>query len=722
MLRLSSVARTYPGGIAALRDVNLDVPRGMFGLLGPNGAGKSTLMRTIATLQAPDSGTITFDGIDVLRDKTALRRVLGYLPQEFGTYPAHVRRTMLRHFAALKGLHGPTRTAGRSSSCWSGRTCGRRASAASRPSPGGMKQRYGIAQALLGSPRLLIVDEPTAGLDPAERRRFQNLLAEVGEDVVVILSTHIVDDVADLCPRLAIMGQGRILEQGEADRLVAALRGRLWTTLVPRDETAAVHARFPVLASRLKGRMEMRVLADSPARPMTPAAPTLEDVYFADAAAARPDCATSTEPCARFSTFSRFELRLQCRSPLFAGALLLFFVIHLLTMSQVGIHLSDNELIDINSAYLIFRTELVLGIFGMLPAMIFVVNATTRDYDRRTMELFFTTPVGKLPCLLGRFCGGTICALLAGVAGLLGTVAGTFMPWLDQDRLGSFDAVPYAAASSPSSAEPADLLRDRFSVAALRRSQAWAFAVALAFMVARAVRQQRDGGGGHRLAADARSLRGAGDRPGHAILDRRRAQHATADQPCCWRTAPLWMGIALSTLAVTAGTRPPGASAQDGQSPCSARGCASRTRRRPAPPAVEGTSRFAVRDPLAQLASQLRIDLRSVVLSPLFGLIIAVHGRLARSANSRRTRTASWDLPLHPLTGADAWLLPLRPLSVRADRCDRSTSATLIHREREHGLAEMIGASPHPDWLMLVVQDHRPSCVAVIAAAAGVDD
>lgn len=280
-LRLSSVSRTYPGGIAALRDITLEVPKGMFGLLGPNGAGKSTLMRTIATLQEPDSGTITFDGIDVLRDKTALRKVLGYLPQEFGAYPHTSAERMLRHFAALKGIHGPQQKEAVDHllvkvNLWDART--RSVDTFS----GGMKQRYGIAQALLGNPRLLIVDEPTAGLDPAERRRFQNLLAEVGEDVVVILSTHIVDDVADLCPRLAIMGQGRILQAGEPDTLIAALLGRVWTSLVTRDEARHLRDRFSVLTDRTKaGRMEVRVLADTRPEGMTPAAPTLEDVYFA---------------------------------------------------------------------------------------------------------------------------------------------------------------------------------------------------------------------------------------------------------------------------------------------------------------------------------------------------------------------------------------------------------------------------------------------------------
>ena len=280
MLSLTSVARTYPGGIVALQDVSLDIPRGLFGLLGPNGAGKSTLMRTIATLQAPDSARIVFDGIDVIRDRTALRQVLGYLPQDFGAYPGTSAERMLRHFAALKGLHGAEQREAVEgllvkTNLWEARH--RNVDTFS----GGMKQRYGIAQALLGSPRLLIVDEPTAGLDPAERRRFQNLLAEVGEDVVVILSTHIVDDVADLCPRVAIMGQGRILQHGAADALVAALQGRVWTALVAREAARAIGATFPVLALRLKaGLTEVRVLADAQPPGMAPSAPTLEDVYF----------------------------------------------------------------------------------------------------------------------------------------------------------------------------------------------------------------------------------------------------------------------------------------------------------------------------------------------------------------------------------------------------------------------------------------------------------
>ena len=251
MLHLSDVTKSYAGGVKALNGVSLDIPPGMFGLLGPNGAGKSSLMRTIATLQDPDSGAISFDGIDVLGDKTALRKVLGYLPQEFGAYPRTSALAMLRHIAALKGLHGADQIAAVEqllvrTNLWDVRT----RSVASFS--GGMKQRFGIAQALLGDPKLLIVDEPTAGLDPAERRRFQNLLAEVSQGIVVILSTHIVDDVAELCPRLAIMGQGRILKQGEPKALIAELNGRLWTTLVGRDEVAALRQRHKVVSSRLR--------------------------------------------------------------------------------------------------------------------------------------------------------------------------------------------------------------------------------------------------------------------------------------------------------------------------------------------------------------------------------------------------------------------------------------------------------------------------------------
>jgi ABC-type multidrug transport system ATPase subunit len=279
-LNLSGLSKTYTGDIPALQNINLDIPKGMFGLLGPNGAGKSTLMRTVATLQEPDVGSITFDGIDVLQDKTALRKVLGYLPQEFGAYPRTSAVAMLEHFAALKGIHGAQRKQVVEhllvkTNLWDVRN------RSVDKFSGGMKQRYGIAQALIGDPKLIIVDEPTAGLDPAERRRFQNLLVELGNDVVVLLSTHIVDDVEDICPRLAIMGKGRILLTGEAATLIQNLSGKLWTVAIEKSQLATLRSQHRVISTRFKaGSLEARVAADTQPTGMVVAQPTLEDVYF----------------------------------------------------------------------------------------------------------------------------------------------------------------------------------------------------------------------------------------------------------------------------------------------------------------------------------------------------------------------------------------------------------------------------------------------------------
>lgn len=283
MLTISGLSKTYANDVRALDDVSLTVPRGMFGLLGPNGAGKSSLMRTVATLQTPDTGRIELDGLDVLAEPDRLRRRLGYLPQEFGAYPRTSPQVMLEHIAALKGIG--SRSERREvveqllvqTNLWDVR--GKSIDTFS----GGMKQRFGVAQALIGDPSLIIVDEPTAGLDPAERRRFHNLLARIGEDVVVILSTHIVEDVADLCPRMAIMGRGRILVEGAPEDLTARLDGRLWRQIVSREAAMARRVELPVVSSRLvAGRVELRVVADSaPAPDLEPATPTLEDVYFA---------------------------------------------------------------------------------------------------------------------------------------------------------------------------------------------------------------------------------------------------------------------------------------------------------------------------------------------------------------------------------------------------------------------------------------------------------
>jgi len=280
MLNLTGISKTYPGGAQAMQDIHLDVPRGMFGLLGPNGAGKSTLMRTIATLQQPDCGSIKFNGIDILRDKTVLRRTLGYLPQEFGAYPRTSALAMLKHLAALKGIHGSQQRQVVENLLVKTNLWDVRNKSVDKFS-GGMKQRFGVAQALLGNPELLIVDEPTAGLDPAERRRFLNVIAEVGEGTAVILSTHIVDDVEELCSRVAIMGRGRILKVGEPLQMIREMNGKLWTQVVKRGEVEEIRARHAVLSTRLKaGSTEVRVLSDSQPEGMQPAAPELEDVYF----------------------------------------------------------------------------------------------------------------------------------------------------------------------------------------------------------------------------------------------------------------------------------------------------------------------------------------------------------------------------------------------------------------------------------------------------------
>ena len=280
MLNMIGISKTYPGGTHALQDIHLSVPRGMFGLLGPNGAGKSTLMRTVATLQQPDCGSITFNGIDILRDKTSLRRSLGYLPQEFGAYPRTSALTMLKHLAALKGIHSSQQRQVLENLLVKTNLWDVRNKSIDKFS-GGMKQRFGIAQALLGDPALLIADEPTAGLDPAERRRFLNVLAEVGEETVVILSTHIVDDVEELCSQVAIMGRGRILKVGEPLQMIREMNHKLWTQIVTREEVEEIRAHHTVLSTRLRaGLTEIRVLSDVHSEGMQPAAPALEDVYF----------------------------------------------------------------------------------------------------------------------------------------------------------------------------------------------------------------------------------------------------------------------------------------------------------------------------------------------------------------------------------------------------------------------------------------------------------
>jgi ABC-type multidrug transport system ATPase subunit len=281
-LKISNISKTYSNGVQALRDVTLTIPNGMYGLLGPNGAGKSTLMRTLATLQEPDTGTIHLDGIDVLKQKEELRQTLGYLPQEFGVYPKARAEDLLDYFAVLKGI---TNRASRKevveallkqTNLWDKRR--QKLGGFS----GGMKQRFGVAVALLGNPKLMIVDEPTAGLDPAERVRFLNLLSELGENSVVILSTHIVEDVTELCTRMAIINKGEILQEAEPLKAVAGLQGKIWRRIVEKSALPALEQEYKIISTKLlSGKTVIHIYSNNePGKNFEQVAPDLEDVYF----------------------------------------------------------------------------------------------------------------------------------------------------------------------------------------------------------------------------------------------------------------------------------------------------------------------------------------------------------------------------------------------------------------------------------------------------------
>src|SRR6202020_113015 len=282
-LTITGLSKTYPNGVQTLKNISLTIGNNMFGLLGPNSAGKSTIMRTIATLQEPDCGTIVLDGINVLKEKNAVRETLGYLPQEFGVYPKLSAVDMLQHLAVMKGITNSgerkemVEALLQQTNLWEVRK------KSLSTYSGGMKQRFGIAQALLANPRLIIVDEPTAGLDPAERNRFLNLLSSIGRDVIVILSTHIVDDVRELCPRMAIIASGEVLLEGSPSEALAALDGQIWSKVVATDEELrAVETELRVISTHLVGgQHEIRVYSvSSPGDGFHSVESDLEDVYF----------------------------------------------------------------------------------------------------------------------------------------------------------------------------------------------------------------------------------------------------------------------------------------------------------------------------------------------------------------------------------------------------------------------------------------------------------
>jgi ABC-2 type transport system ATP-binding protein len=281
-LQIRDVSKTYPNGVHALKDVTLTIPQGMYGLLGPNGAGKSTLMRIIATLQEADSGSVTLGDIDVLEQKDEVRKTLGYLPQEFGVYPKVSAQELLDHFALLKGIAARGERKDVVEALLRQVNLYEVRKQKLGGYSGGMKQRFGVAVALLGNPKLMIVDEPTAGLDPAERVRFLNLLAELGENSVVLLSTHIVDDVSELCTRMAIIDRGEILLEAEPLRAVDDLRGRIWRRVISKSELPQLEREHAVISTKLlAGKTVARIYSDtSPGADYAQAEPDLEDVYF----------------------------------------------------------------------------------------------------------------------------------------------------------------------------------------------------------------------------------------------------------------------------------------------------------------------------------------------------------------------------------------------------------------------------------------------------------
>ena len=283
-LQINNLSKTYSNGVQALKNVSLTIPQGMFGLLGPNGAGKSSLMRTLATLQEADSGSVSLGDIDVLKDKAKVREILGYLPQEFGVYPKISSYNMLNHIAKLKGVSSKGERKDLVESLLNKTNLWHVRNKSLGTYSGGMKQRFGIAQALIGEPRLIIVDEPTAGLDPAERVRFHNLLSEIGENTIVILSTHIVEDVSNLCHNMAIICLGEVVAQGNPLDLTKNVEGKIWTKAIHKSELESYQNDLRVISTHLKaGQTVIHVLSDDqPHSSFTKSSANLEDVYFAE--------------------------------------------------------------------------------------------------------------------------------------------------------------------------------------------------------------------------------------------------------------------------------------------------------------------------------------------------------------------------------------------------------------------------------------------------------
>lgn len=281
-LKIEQLSKTYPNGVKALSNINLTISNGMFGLLGPNGAGKSSLMRTLSTLQEPTSGTVVFNDIDIIKNPQETRNSLGYLPQEFGVYPRISAYELLDHIAILKGVQNKKDRKNQINALLQQTNLYQHRKKSVSTFSGGMRQRFGISQALLGNPKLIIVDEPTAGLDPEEKNRFHNLLSEIGENVIVLLSTHIVEDVRNLCSNMAIMGEGKIISQGIPSELIKELDRKIWQKTIKKESLEAFKTAFNVLSTHLHlGQIRLRVLSDNkPESGFELVQPDLEDVYF----------------------------------------------------------------------------------------------------------------------------------------------------------------------------------------------------------------------------------------------------------------------------------------------------------------------------------------------------------------------------------------------------------------------------------------------------------
>lgn len=281
-LNIKNLNKTYPGGVQALKNIDLSIKNGLFGLLGPNGAGKSTLMRTIATLQAPDSGSILMDDLDILQEKQKMRNILGYLPQEFGVYKNISAYRLLEHIAVLKGITDKNIRRSVVINIMKQTNLFDLRNKKLGSFSGGMKQRFGVAQALLGNPKIVIVDEPTAGLDPAERKRFLNILSEIGEQIIVILSTHIVDDVADICTDMAIIDKGELKYVDTPGKAIEKLKGKVWQKTIAKVEESQYLENYKVLSTKInEGMLDIHVLSNQSPGVFERVNPDLEDVYFA---------------------------------------------------------------------------------------------------------------------------------------------------------------------------------------------------------------------------------------------------------------------------------------------------------------------------------------------------------------------------------------------------------------------------------------------------------